>query len=207
MGVPEIRLIDATTSPDGEKYLYSCLAPLAFRRYRKRAQYLEAAIRGGFRKEVLLMDGDAVGIIEYAPAPVSAYPISGPGAWAMNCIWVLRRAKGLRFGKMLVGRMIGAAKEANGFATVALEGHWSPWLRLNEMEYLGYSSIDSRLMRHRVKRPDVRFRAHLMWMPLREGAGEPTMDWERLSRGVDFCIAHPLYRAERLGQENALEIC
>lgn len=46
-----------------------------------------------------------------------------------------------------------------------------------------------------------------MWMPLREGAGEPTMDWERLSRGVDFCIAHPLYRAERLGQENALEIC
>lgn len=151
MGVPEIRLIDATTSPDGEKYLYSCLAPLAFRRYRKRAQYLEAAIRGGFRKEVLLMDGDAVGIIEYAPAPVSAYPISGPGAWAMNCIWVLRRAKGLRFGKMLVGRMIGAAKEANGFATVALEGHWSPWLRLNEMEYLGYRSIDSRLMRHRVK--------------------------------------------------------
>lgn len=207
MGHPNIRIIDAVRDPEGERYLYKCLAPHPYRRYRKRAQYLEKAVEGGLRKEVLLLEGDAVGMIEYAPAEVSAYPVSGPNVWVMNCIWVLRRAKGHRFGRMLMGRMLEAAEDAEGFATIALDGHTSPWLRLRHMEFLGFRSIDSRRMRHKVKRPEVCFETHLMWMPLEEGAEKPTMDWAEMLKGVDFCIAHPLYRAERLGLEVIFEEC
>ncbi len=207
MGHPNIRFIDAVRDPEGERYLYKCLAPHPYRRYRKRAHYLEKAVEGGLRKEVLLLEGDAVGMIEYAPAEVSAYPVSGPGVWVMNCIWVLRRAKGHRFGRMLMGRMLEAAEDAEGFATIALDGHTSPWLRLRHMEFLGFRSIDSRRMRHKVKRPEVCFETHLMWMPLEEGAEKPTMNWAEMLKGVDFCIAHPLYRAERLCLEVIFEEC
>ena len=207
MDAPEIRFIDAVRSPEGEKHLYKCLAPHPYRRYRKRARYLEAAILIGLRKEILLLNGDPVGMIEYAPTGGSGYPISGPGVWVMNCIWVLRRAKGHGLGKMLMGRMFEAAEDAEGFATIALEGHPSPWLRLRHMEYLGFRPIESRRMRHKVKRPEVCFRTHLMWLPLEEGAEPPTMDWEEMLKGVDFCIAHPLYRAERLGLEVVFEWC
>jgi GNAT superfamily N-acetyltransferase len=207
VGSPEIEIIDAIHSPDAEQYLYKCLAPHPYRRYRKRATYLEGAISGGLRKEILLMDGSAVGMIEYAPADASGYPISGSGVWVMNCIWVLRRAKGHRFGKTLMGRMLEAAGDVEGFATIALEGHHSPWLRLWHMEYLGFRSIDSRRMRHRVKRPEICFNVHLMWMPTKESAKLPVMDWDAMLRGVDFCIAHPLYRAEKLGLEVIFEPC
>jgi GNAT superfamily N-acetyltransferase len=159
---------------------------MPFRRYRKRARYLDEASVGGLRKEVLFMDRDAVGMIEYAPASFSAYPISGDGVWVMNCIWVLRRAKGHRFGKMLMRRMLETAEDATGFATVALEGHKSPWLKLPQMEYLGFRSVDSRMMHHKVKWPEICFRVHLMWMPLKEGADPPVMDWKGLLRGVEL---------------------
>jgi hypothetical protein len=46
-----------------------------------------------------------------------------------------------------------------------------------------------------------------MWMPLGENSEPPVMDWGEMLRGVDFCIAHPLYRAERLGLEVIFEEC
>jgi len=204
---PDIEILDAIRNPELEKFLYKCLAPHPHRRYKKRARYLEGAVPGGLRKEILFLEGDAVGMIEYAPAGASGYPIWGEGVWVMNCIWVLRRAKGRCLGKMLMGRMLEDAKGAEGFATIALEGHTSPWLRLRHMEFLGFRSIDSRRMRHKVKRPEVCFETHLMWMPLEESAEKPTMDWVGMLKGVDFCIAHPLYRAERLGLEVAFEEC
>ncbi len=189
------------------RYLYKCLAPHPYRRYCKRAQYLEEAAPKGLRKEILLVDGDAVGQIEYSPAEVSAYPISGDDVYVMNCIWVLRRAKGHRFGRMLVERMIEGVGKAAGIATIALEGHPSPWLKRTHMEYLGFRPLRSRKMRHKTKRRDVCFDVYLMWMPLREDAGPPKMDWEAMLRGVDFCIAHPLYKAERFGHEEIYEKC
>jgi hypothetical protein len=44
----------------------------------------------------------------------------------MNCIWVLRKAKGHNLGKRLLQDMIKNEKDAAGFATIALEDHWSP---------------------------------------------------------------------------------
>jgi GNAT superfamily N-acetyltransferase len=207
MGSPNIEIVDVIRVPGGEQYLYKCLAPHPFRRYRKRARYLEEAIPRGLRKEILLLDGSAVGMIEHAPAGASGYPIFGPGVWVMNCIWVLRKAKGNRFGKTLMERMFDTAGGAEGYATIALEGHPSPWLRLRHMEYLGFRSIDSRRMRHKVKRPEVCFTIHLMWMPVVKDAEPPAIDWEEMMKGVDFCIAHPLYNAEGLGLEVIFEEC
>jgi len=46
-----------------------------------------------------------------------------------------------------------------------------------------------------------------MWMTLAEDAAPPRMDWEEILKGVDFCIAHPLYRAESLKLEKVFEFC
>lgn len=205
MDASAIRIVDVVQSPGHEKYLYRCLAPHPFRRYRKRTQYLETTTLKGLCKEILFVGGDAIGEIEHAPADASAYPISGNGIWVMNCIWVLRRAKGHHFGKLLLKKMLESVEDAAGLATIALEGHHSGWLELKHMEYLGFRSIDSRKMRHKVKRPGSCFTTHLMWMPLKDGAAPPVMDWERMLEGVDFCIAHPLYRAERFGLEKVYE--
>jgi len=84
-----------------------------------------------------------VGQIEYAPAEASGYPIFGWNIVVMNCIWVLRRARGHDFGKLLLNSMIEKEKDASGFATLALENHWSPWLKKEYMEKLSFTSIDS----------------------------------------------------------------
>jgi GNAT superfamily N-acetyltransferase len=204
---PKVEFVEVIGTHGYEEYHYTCLTAMTKRHYRKRAQYLEWALPRGLQKEVLFVDDDAVGMIEYSPAGASAYPISGTGVWVVNCIWVLRRAKGHRYGKALMNRMIDSLEDAGGLATIALEGHPSPWLRLWQIEYLGFRSINSRTMRHKVKRPETCFRTHLMWMPLAEDAAPPRMDWEEILKGVDFCIAHPLYRAERLKLEKVFEFC
>ena len=94
MANPHIEVIDITKDVLYERYLYRCLAPTPFRRYRKRRGYLVMAVPEGFRKKVVALDGEIVGQIEYAPARASGYPISGEGIVVMNCIWILRRAKG-----------------------------------------------------------------------------------------------------------------
>lgn len=156
---------------------------------------------------MIFVDGDAVGMIEYAPVEASVYPVTGPDIWGMNCIWVLRRAAGHRYGTALIDRMRETVGDAGGVATIALEGHYSPWLRLPQMEHLGFRSIDSKRMRHKAKQRDICFKVHLMWMPLRPESEPPEMDWERMLQGVDFCIAHPLYRAESLGLDEPFEPC
>ncbi len=208
MAAPEIRVVDATHNKEYERHLYGCLASFTrTRRSRKRAEYLAEAMGRGLRKHVLFMDGDPVGMIEYVPAEASPYPIDGDGVVVMSCIWVLKRAAGRGLGKTLLKVMLEEARDAVGFASIALDGHPSPWFSLSQLERLGFTSIDSRRMRHRVKKPEQCFEVHLIWMPLNCEAPEPEMRWRDMLKGVDYCIGHPLYRAESHGLVEPLEFC
>jgi len=202
-----VKIVDITEREEYEKYLYKCLSPAPFRRYKKRRRYLERAIPKGFRKFLLIFGGDVVGQIEYAPAEASGYPIFGKDIVVMNCIWVLRRAKGHGFGKMLLNLMTEREKDSSGFATLALENHWSPWLKKEQMEKLGFSSIDFLRVEHIEKHKGRCFRIHLMWLPAFEGAKPPKWDKSKLLEGVDFCLAHPLYRPERLDGRKIFHNC
>lgn len=191
----QTKIIDITKVSEYEKYLYRCLTG-PFRLYKKRQGYLEKAIPKGFRKKLLIFDGDVVGQIEYAPAEVSYYPIMGDDIVVMNCIWVLRRAKGRNFGKRLLHDMIKSEKDAAGFATIALENHWSPWFRKWQMEKLGFKPLDSIRVAHKIKHVEQVFRIYLMWMQTAETANPPTWNKQKVLEGVTFCIAHPLYHPQ-----------
>lgn len=190
------QILDITHDAKYEKYLYRCLAPMPFRRYAYRQQYLERAIPNGFHKKLLLFDGEIVGQIEYAPAEASGHPIEGKNVVVMNCIWVLRKVKGHDFGQMLLKDMIESEKNASGFTTIALENHWSPWFIKWQMEKLGFSSMDSIEVSHKTKRRQQTFTIHLMWMPTMKTAKPPFWNKQKLLEGETFCLAHPLYRPQ-----------
>lgn len=189
-----IRIIDITRSREWQKYLYKCLAPMPYRKYSNRQEYLQKAIPEGFHKKILTIDGEVVGSIEYAPAPASGYPITGDNLIVMNCVWVLRKAKGRNFGKLLVEDMTKSEGATGGFATIALENHWSPWFRKNQIEKLGFKPLGSFRVTHKTKHKDQSFKVYLMWMPATETSKPPTWNKQQLLRGETFCIAHPLYR-------------
>lgn len=207
MDLPETKIVDVINTSGYEKYHYQCLTAITKKRFKKRTQYLVKAVPKGLRRDLLFINGDAVGMMEYAPVEAVAYPILGKKIWVINCIWVLRRAAGHKYGLTLVDRMKKIIKHADGIATIALEGHYSPWFKLHQIEYLGFKSIDSRKMRHKTKHREVYFGVHLMWMPLSSETELPTMDWEKIYKGIDFCIAHPLYRATSLGLKEPFEPC
>jgi hypothetical protein len=125
----------------------------------------------------------------------------------MNCIWVLRKVKGHNFGKLLINQMIHNEKDATGFATIGLEHHWSPWLRKDQMERLGFKSIDFIDVRHKVKHRERCFRIHLMWLPVSKSPSVPQWDKLKILEGVDSCLAHPLYRPTKFKEERILEFC
>lgn len=202
----EIVIVGVTRNNEYKRLLYSCLVPLPFRRYRKRQEYLEAAIPKGFHKKLVTLNQEIVGQIEYAPAEVSGYPIKGDNVIVMNCIWVLRRAQGHHLGKQLFSDMMESEKNAMGFATIALENHWSPWLKIEQMEKLGFESIDSLKVVHKTKHTGQCFKMHLMWLPATENTQPPTWNREKLLEGVDFCLAHPLYHPEKPKLKEILEI-
>lgn len=191
------QIIDITSKDEYEQYLYRCLAPMPFRRYNRRQTYLEYAIPRGFHKKLFVLNEKVVGQIEYAPARVSGYPIIGENVVVMNCIWALRKAKGHNFGKLLIGDMIKSEKDADGFATIGLENHWSPWFRKWQMEKLGFETVDRIEVSHKTKRKEQAFSIHLMWMPLRENAKPPLWDKHKILEGETFCLAHPLYRQQK----------
>jgi len=119
----DVHIVDAVEEGIYEKYLYNCLAPIPFRKYRKRRRYLKSAIPRGLRKKILFFKNVAVGQIEYAPAEASGYPILDGNVVILNCIWVLRKAKGYRFGKYLLNEMLRDYEDADGFAAIGLENH------------------------------------------------------------------------------------
>jgi len=204
---PEAKILDITESDEYEKYLYKCLAPMPFRKYRKRHEYFRTAIPKGFHKKLLILDSEVVGQIEYAPAEVSYYPITGDNVIVLNCIWVLRRAKGHDFGRQLLIDMMNSEKKASGFATVALEGHWSGWLTKKHMEKLGFKSIDSVKVMHKLKHKGESFKTHLMWLPTARNAKPPEWNKKKLLEGVYFCTSHPLYHPETSEHKQIFEKC
>jgi len=203
----ETRILDITENIEYEKYLYKCLAPMPFRKYWKRQEYLKAAIPKGFHKKLLILDSEVVGQIEYAPAEASYYPITGEKAIVMNCIWVLRKAKGHNLGNQLMTDMMKSEEKAAGFAAIGLEGHWSGWLMKEHMEKLGFKSTDSLEVKHKLKHKGECFKIHLMWLPKTANANPPKWDRTKLLEGVDSCTAHPLYHPQSLESKEILEKC
>ena len=203
----KVQIIDITKKPEYEKYLYRCLAPMPFRKYRKRHGYLSQNIPKGFKKLLLIFNGNAVGTIEYAPANASGFPIRGDKIIVMHCIWVLRRAKGHNLGKQLINAMLENEKDAKGFATVALGNHWSPWMKKARMERLGFKSIDAFNLKHRTKHPDICFTVYLMWMPTTKNSKPPKLNKRKMLEGVHFCTAHPLYHPANLKSREIYEKC
>jgi len=191
----EVEIVDATSNSVFERFLYSCLA-LPFRKYQRRREYLAAAVPRGLRKKLLLWRGEPVGTIEYAPPEAAGYPIVGKGIIVVNCIWVLRRAKGHGFGRLLIRAMMDECKDATGFATVGLRGCWSPWFKVEQLERLGFRSVDSVEVRHKTKHADSLFAICLMWLPRRENAKPPRWDKSKILEGVRWCMAHPLYHPQ-----------
>lgn len=191
-----IRIIDITRKVEYEKYLHRCLVGPPSKRYRKRIEYLKKAIPKGFRKKILVFDGEVVGQIEYSPSEVSYYPITANNVIVMNCIWVLRKAKGHNLGKLLVEEMIKSEKDASSFATIALENHWSPWFKKRQIEKLGFKAVESIDVMHRIKHRGRKFCIHLMWMPVTADAEHPSWNKQKLLVGITPCIAHPLYHPQ-----------
>ena len=200
----KVKIVDVTRDSRYETLLYRCLAPAPFRKYGQRRKYLEEAVPRGFRKKILFYDCDAVGQIEYGPLEASYYPIRGRNIIVMNCIWVLRKAKGHRFGTRLMREMMEDEKDAAGFATIGLEGHWGPWLKVDQLKKLGFKSIDVFRVSHLTKHVGEPFTVHLMWLPRRSDAEQPTWDKRKLLEGVRWCIAHPLYHAEKVKSKEIL---
>lgn len=192
----EVKIVDITKNPEYAVYLYKCLSPIPFRKYRKRHEYLEAAIPRGFHKKLLIFNGKVVGQIEYAPTEASGYPIMGDGVIVMNCIWVLRKAKGHNLGKRLLMEMMESEKNSAGFATISLENHWSPWLKKGQMEKLGFKPLNSVKVMHKTKHKGQCFKIHLMWLPATKNAKSPKWNESKLLEGIDFCLAHPLYHPQ-----------
>ena len=201
----QTRIVDITEKGEYEKYLQRCLAGPPSRGSKKRIEYLNRAIPKGFRKKLLIFDGDIIGQIEHSPSKVSYYPIVGDDVIVMNCIWVLRRAKGHSFGKLLVGDMTKSEKEASGFATVALENHWSPWFKKWQLEKLGFKPIASMKVTHKTKCKGRKFKICLMWRSNTENTNAPTWNPHKLLEGLTSCIAHPLYHPQTYEPRQILE--
>jgi len=220
-----VEIVDAAENPKFEGYLYRCLFHSKkntygsqFRRrrstfYDHRCKYLKDAIPKGFHKKILILNGDQVGTIEYAPAVGSGLPIIGDNVVVMNCIWVQRRAHGHNFGKQLLNAMTESEKEASGFATIALENYWGPYFRKSDMESLGFKSVKSVRVRHKTKNRDRCFELHLMWLPVAKDSKPPTWDESKFLEGVYFCRGHSLFHdrhlapSQRLSFREVLEKC
>lgn len=205
MSKRSVEIVDVTSDPDHERFLYGCLVSLRPRKYRRRREYLDAAIPKGFRKKILTFEGRVVGTIEYAPPEGAGYPIQGKNTMVINCIWVLRRAKGHHLGTRLIEDAMQAEPSASGFATIGLEDHRSPWFKKGQIEKLGFSSIDSIRVTHKTRHIGVPFTIHLMWLPRHTDAEPPTWDRKKLLEGEYFCRAHPFYHPQTYKPKEILE--
>jgi hypothetical protein len=193
--VSQAKIIEITKATKFKKQLYGCFVWSPSKCSRRRIEYLREAIPKGFRKKLLIWNGQIAGQIEYSPAEVSYYPIIGDNVTVLNCIWVLRRAGGKNLGKMLLTDVLRSERNASGFATVALESHWSPWFRKDQMERLGFKSIESISVTQKTKSKPA-FKIHLMWMPAQGNAKTPTWNRHKLLEGITACTAHPLYHPQ-----------
>jgi GNAT superfamily N-acetyltransferase len=214
----EVEIVDAAENPEYEGYLYRCLFHSRkdtygnhFRRrraafYDHRREYLKHAIPKGFHKKILILEGDPVGTIEYAPAEGSGLPISGDNVVVMNCIWVHCKAQGHGFGKRLLKAMMETEKGVSGFATIALEHYWGGYFRKSDMESLGFGSVKLLKVRRKTKNRNRCFELHLMWLPIKKDSRPPIWDESKLLQGVYFCRGHSLFHDRHLTPSQRLEL-
>jgi hypothetical protein len=196
-----VEIIDVTDNPKYRRLQVGCIfhekreTPLQHvcRLEKERVEYLDAAIPQGLRTKILFWRGDQVGMIEYGPPSGAGLPIFGDGIIVVNCIWVHRRAQGQHFGSLLMKDMRENQPHATGFATLALENYWMMWMRKSMMEQLGFRSIKSVRVKHKVYKRGHCFTMHLMWLPSTDAAEPPDWDESRLLYGVSCCRHHPLY--------------
>jgi hypothetical protein len=200
----QARIIDITKAEEYRKYLYKCITGPPSKQNEERMEYLKQAVPKNFYKKLLIFNEQVVGQIEYSPPEVSYYPIIGDNIVVLNCIWVFRKARGHDFGKRLLEDMMEAEKDASGFATIALENHWSPWFKKDQIEKLGFKPIDSVRVRHKAKDKKV-FKIHLMWMSNAKNAKPPTWNQQRLLEGITSCTAHPLYHPQTYEPKQILQ--
>lgn len=198
------RIVDIIGIRQFQIYLNKCLVGPPSKSCQTRIQYLKEAIPKGLHKKILIYNNEIVGQIEYSPSVVSYYPIMGENLIVMNCIWVLRRVKGHDFGKKLTASMIESENKASGFATIALENHWSPWFRKDQIEKLGFKVLDSMKVTHKAKHRTEVFSIHLMWMSHTKDARPPIWNKEKLLGGITFCTAHPLYHSQKFESQQIL---
>ncbi|NHJ38582.1 MAG: hypothetical protein FK731_01020 [Asgard group archaeon] len=201
-----VEIIDITNldkTNDYYYYLHRCFVG-PFRKYRRREAYLIEAIPAGFKKKMLIFNKDRIGQIEYSPPDFSYYPIQGENIIVLNCIWVLSRAKGHKFGKLMFEDMLKNCPNISGVATIALEGHWSPWFIRKQIENFGFKSIDSFKVSHKRKPKEKEFSIHLMWLPIKKNVPKPTWIKEKLLEGIPQCMFHPLYNPESYKEKNIL---
>ncbi|NHJ03746.1 MAG: hypothetical protein EAX90_02905 [Candidatus Heimdallarchaeota archaeon] len=201
-----VQLIDITDVDETNDYffyLHRCFVG-PFRKYRRRESYLKEAIPAGFKKKLLIFNNDRIGQIEYSPPGFSYYPIQGENIIVLNCIWVLSRAKGYNFGRLMFEDMLSNSPDISGVATIALEGHWGPWFNKKQIEIFGFKSIDSFKVSHKRKLKEKVFTIHLMWLPLKENAKHPTWVKEKLLEGIPQCMFHPLYNPQSYKEKNIL---
>jgi hypothetical protein len=93
------------------------------------------------------------------------------------------KSKGTPFGKQLINDMITNEKDASGFATVALENHWSPWMKKDQMKRLGFRAIDDVKLRHKTEHTDQTITAYLMWLPKAQNAHPPKWNTKKTFGG------------------------
>jgi len=218
-----VKIIDVTQNPKYEGILYRCIFHKRKNNYGKRTlqrinafynqryKYLKTAIPKGFHKKILIFKEDIVGTIEYAPPKASGLPIIGDEIIVMNCIWVHRKAGGHNFGKLILADMMKDEKKASGFATIALEKHWMRWMKKEHIEKIGFKSVKSIRVRHKIKHKEKCFKIHLMWLPVKKDAEPPLWNESKLLEGIYYCMSHPLYHgrygAEKMKLKEIFERC
>lgn len=65
------------------------------------------------------------------------------------------------------------------------------------MKKLGFKPLDSIEVTHKTKHEGRVFTIHLMWMPTAKYAKSPKWNKQKLLKGVNLCIAHPLYHPKK----------
>ncbi len=196
-----VKIVDVSHKPEYRRLLVGCIFHLRkqiplkrlYKRNSERVAYLKSAIPKGYHMKVLFYKGDPTGMIEYGPPEAAGLPIEGRNIIVMNCIWVHRRTPGKNFGALLMSDMMESEKHAAGFATIGLENYWMIWLQKQHMEKLGFRSIRSVRLKHKIYKKGHCFAVHLMWLPNMKGAKFPDWNESQLFYGVDFCNSHPLY--------------
>ena len=61
-------------------------------------------------------------------------------------------------------------------------------------------------LKYKVKRIGHVFKVFLMWLPIKKNTKKPLWEPEKLTEGVTFCLAYPLYHPQHIKLKNIFEV-